>query len=180
MKRFIFEERNGLYIIDLAKTLQQIRNAVEVVKEIVGKHRSILFVGTKKQAKSVVRELAEAVRRILRLRTLARWHAHQPDHHPPIDQKTRTNRKEDRHRRRRADKERAFSADKRSDQTRKKPLRRPRHAQTSRAWSSSSTQAKNTLLSLKPTSWAFLSWGLSIQIAIQIRFNTSSPATTML
>lgn len=60
MKRFIFEERNGLYIIDLAKTLQQIRNAVEVVKEIVSKHKSILFVGTKKQAKVVVRELAEA------------------------------------------------------------------------------------------------------------------------
>ncbi len=52
MKRFIFEERNGLYIIDLAKTLQQIRNAVEVVKEVVAKHKSILFVGTKKQAKA--------------------------------------------------------------------------------------------------------------------------------
>lgn len=60
MKRFIFEERNGLYIIDLAKTMQQIRNAVEVVKEAVSKHKSILFVGTKKQAKVVVRELAEA------------------------------------------------------------------------------------------------------------------------
>lgn len=59
MKRFIFEARNGLYIIDLAKTLQQIRNCVEVIKEIIGKHRSVLFVGTKKQAKSVVRELAE-------------------------------------------------------------------------------------------------------------------------
>lgn len=59
MKRFIFEERNGIYIIDLAKTMQQIRNAVEVVKEMVGKRKSILFVGTKKQAKSVVRECAE-------------------------------------------------------------------------------------------------------------------------
>ncbi|KIC75689.1 30S ribosomal protein S2 [Neochlamydia sp. EPS4] len=59
MKRFIFEARNGLYIIDLAKTLQQIRLATEVVKEVVAKHRSILFVGTKKQAKVVVRELAE-------------------------------------------------------------------------------------------------------------------------
>jgi small subunit ribosomal protein S2 len=59
MKRFIFEERNGIYIIDLAKTLQQIRNAVGVVKETVSKRRSILFVGTKKQAKSVVRECAE-------------------------------------------------------------------------------------------------------------------------
>jgi len=59
MKRFIFEERNGIYIIDLAKTMQQIRNAVQVVKEMVSKRRSILFVGTKKQAKSVVRECAE-------------------------------------------------------------------------------------------------------------------------
>jgi small subunit ribosomal protein S2 len=59
MKRFIFEERNGLYIIDLAKTLQQIRNAVEVVRDVVAKHKSILFVGTKKQAKAVLREIAE-------------------------------------------------------------------------------------------------------------------------
>lgn len=60
MKRFIFEERNGLYIIDLAKTLQQIRDAVEVVKNVVASHKSILFVGTKKQAKAVIRELSEA------------------------------------------------------------------------------------------------------------------------
>lgn len=59
MKRFIFEERNGLYIIDLAKTLQQIRNAVEVVRDVVAKHKTILFVGTKKQAKAVVRDVAE-------------------------------------------------------------------------------------------------------------------------
>ncbi len=59
MRRFIFEERNGLYIIDLAKTLQQIRHAVAAVKDVVAKHRSILFVGTKKQAKVVLRELAE-------------------------------------------------------------------------------------------------------------------------
>src|SRR5689334_5504481 len=59
MKRFIFEERNGIYIIDLAKTLQQIRNAIAVVKENVSKRRAILFVGTKKQAKSVVKECAE-------------------------------------------------------------------------------------------------------------------------
>lgn len=59
MKRYIFEERNGLYIIDLAKTLQQIRHATEVIKEMVGKHKSILFVGTKKQAKAVLRELSE-------------------------------------------------------------------------------------------------------------------------
>lgn len=59
MKRFIFEERSGIYIIDLAKTMQQVRNSVEVVKDIVTKHKSILFVGTKKQAKTVVKECAE-------------------------------------------------------------------------------------------------------------------------
>ncbi len=59
MKRFIFEERNGIYIIDLAKTIQQIRAGAQVVRDIVGKRRSILFVGTKKQAKIVIRECAE-------------------------------------------------------------------------------------------------------------------------
>jgi small subunit ribosomal protein S2 len=59
MKRFIFEERNGVYIIDLAKTLQQIRLAIEVIKEAIVQHKSILIVGTKKQAKGLVRELAE-------------------------------------------------------------------------------------------------------------------------
>jgi small subunit ribosomal protein S2 len=59
MKRFIFEERNGIYIIDLAKTMQQIRDAVATVKEIASKRKSILFVGTKKQAKNAIREFAE-------------------------------------------------------------------------------------------------------------------------
>lgn len=59
MKRFIFEERNGIYIIDLAKTLQQIRSASQLVRSVVAKRKSILFVGTKKQAKAVVRECAE-------------------------------------------------------------------------------------------------------------------------
>jgi len=59
MKRFIFEARNGLYIIDLAKTLQQIREAVAVVRDTVSKHKTVMLVGTKKQAKSIVREVAE-------------------------------------------------------------------------------------------------------------------------
>ncbi len=59
MKRYIFEERNGIYIIDLAKTIQQVRNAAQVVRETVAKRKSILFVGTKKQAKSVIKECAE-------------------------------------------------------------------------------------------------------------------------
>lgn len=59
MKRFIFEERNGIYIIDLAKTLQQLRMAIQVVQDVVSKRKSILFVGTKKQAKAVLKECVE-------------------------------------------------------------------------------------------------------------------------
>lgn len=59
MVRYVFEVRNGLYIIDLAKTLQQLRECVTVVQEVVAQKKSILFVGTKKQAKAVIRECAE-------------------------------------------------------------------------------------------------------------------------
>ena len=59
MKRYIFEERNGIYIIDLAKTIQQIRTAIDVIAGVVEQHKSILFVGTKKQAKVVIKDCAE-------------------------------------------------------------------------------------------------------------------------
>lgn len=59
MKRYIFEERNGIYIIDLAKTMQQIRIANDVIRDVIAKHKSVMFVGTKKQAKTVVKECAE-------------------------------------------------------------------------------------------------------------------------
>ncbi len=59
MKPYIFGARNGIYIIDLAKTLQQIRYAVGVIKQMVAERKPILFVGTKKQARGVIRETAE-------------------------------------------------------------------------------------------------------------------------
>ncbi len=59
MKRFIFGERNGIYIIDLAKTLHELNMAKEVVREVAKRHGAILFVGTKKAAKATVREQAE-------------------------------------------------------------------------------------------------------------------------
>ena len=61
MKRFIFALRNNLYIIDLAKTLEQLRSCMKVVEETVAQRKSILFVGTKKQAKAVIRDCAESV-----------------------------------------------------------------------------------------------------------------------
>ena len=59
MKSYIFKELNGIYIIDLAKTIQQIRNAVNLIEGFVTDRKNVLFVGTKKQAKEVVRECAE-------------------------------------------------------------------------------------------------------------------------
>jgi small subunit ribosomal protein S2 len=60
MQRFIFRQKGGLYIIDLAKTLEQTRKAVIFVDQIVSQKKSILFVGTKKQAKTVIKECAES------------------------------------------------------------------------------------------------------------------------
>ena len=59
MKPFIFQERNGIYIIDLALTVQKLRETYDVVKQLSREGRIILFVGTKKQAQDVVREEAE-------------------------------------------------------------------------------------------------------------------------
>jgi small subunit ribosomal protein S2 len=58
MKPFIFAARNGIYIIDLQKTLNALVQAKRKVRETVEKGRSILFVGTKKQAKGVIKDEA--------------------------------------------------------------------------------------------------------------------------
>ena len=59
MARFIFEKRNGIHIIDLAKTMFHIRKACQIVQKTVEGHKGILFVGTKKQAKSVIQDCAD-------------------------------------------------------------------------------------------------------------------------
>src|SRR3984957_9299539 len=61
MKRFIFTDRNGIYIIDLQQTLTYIDKAYEFVKETVAHGGSVLFVGTKKQAQEAVAEQATRV-----------------------------------------------------------------------------------------------------------------------
>jgi small subunit ribosomal protein S2 len=59
MKRFIFAERNGIHIIDLQKTIQAIKDAYEAVRKVVGDGKSVLFIGTKKQAQQAVQKEAE-------------------------------------------------------------------------------------------------------------------------
>ncbi len=59
MKKFIFMERNGIHIIDLKKTMQCIATANDAVRKIMGEGGTILFVGTKKQAKDIMKLEAE-------------------------------------------------------------------------------------------------------------------------
>jgi small subunit ribosomal protein S2 len=59
MKRFIFAERNGIHIIDLQKTIQSIKEAYEAIRKIVASGKTVLFVGTKKQAQQAVQKEAE-------------------------------------------------------------------------------------------------------------------------
>ncbi len=61
MHRFIFTDRNGIYIVDLQQTLTYIDEAYEFVKETVAHGGTVLFVGTKKQAQEAVQEEAERV-----------------------------------------------------------------------------------------------------------------------
>ena len=61
MKRFIFTERNGIYIIDLQQSLSYIDRAYEFVKETVAHGGSVMFVGTKKQAQEPVAQQASRV-----------------------------------------------------------------------------------------------------------------------
>lgn len=61
MKRFIFTERNGIYIIDLQQSLSFVDRAYEFVKETVAHGGNILFVGTKKQAQEAIAEQATRV-----------------------------------------------------------------------------------------------------------------------
>ena len=61
MKRFIFTERNGIYIIDLQQSLSYIDRAYEFVKATVAHGGTVLFVGTKKQAQEAISEQATRV-----------------------------------------------------------------------------------------------------------------------
>ncbi len=56
MARYIYGERNGIYIVDLQKTVKKLKEATKYVKDLVASGEKILFVGTKKQAKDAIME----------------------------------------------------------------------------------------------------------------------------
>src|SRR2546422_888850 len=61
MRRFIFSERGGIYIIDLQQTLQLLEDAAAFARELASNGRMMLFVGTKKQAQDAIEEHATRV-----------------------------------------------------------------------------------------------------------------------
>ena len=56
MAKFIFTERNGIYIIDLSKTVKKVEEAYNFLREVASQGEVILFVGTKKQAQEAIKE----------------------------------------------------------------------------------------------------------------------------
>lgn len=58
MARYIFTERNGIYIIDLQKTVRKVEEAYNFVRDLAAEGKTVLFVGTKKQAQDAVKEEA--------------------------------------------------------------------------------------------------------------------------
>lgn len=59
MKRFIYGERNGIYIIDLQQTTRRYRQATRFIRNVVADGKSVLFIATKKQAQTIIQEEAE-------------------------------------------------------------------------------------------------------------------------
>ena len=61
MAEYIFTERNGIYIIDLQKTVKKVEEAYDFIREVAANGDDVLFVGTKKQAQDSIKEEAERV-----------------------------------------------------------------------------------------------------------------------
>ena len=86
MKEYIFGERNGIYIIDLQKTLKMFKDAARFVGEMAAQGKNVLFVGTKRQAQDAIAEEATPLQHVLREPALAGRTAHQHGHRAEVHQ----------------------------------------------------------------------------------------------
>ena len=93
MKEYIFGERNGIYIIDLQKTQRMFREAIAFVTNLIAedKGKTVLFVGTKRQAQDAIREESEKCGQY-RQPEMARRPAHKLPDGPEVDQTTQRSR----------------------------------------------------------------------------------------
>ena len=129
MRPYIFAERNGIHIIDLAQTVRRLDPALEFVRETAARGDTILFVGTKKQAQEPIAEEVDPGRDALRQPALAGRHAHQLRDHPEAARPARAARGSPAERRVRAPHEEGGQPPHRRDeQARADPRRHPQDA----------------------------------------------------
>ena len=86
MAQYIFGQRNKIHIINLEKTLAMYQEAMKYVRQLAANRGTILFVGTKRQAREIVAEEAQRCRHALRRPPLARRHADQLQDRQGVDQ----------------------------------------------------------------------------------------------
>lgn len=93
MAPYIFTERNGIYIIDLQKTVKKAEEAYNFIKEVATEGKDILFVGTKKQAQEAIEE--EAIRSNMHFvkQQMVRWYVNKLHNYQEQNQKVRRYRK---------------------------------------------------------------------------------------
>ena len=145
MKRFIFGERNGIYIIDLQQTLSAIETAYTFVRDLVADGGTVLFVGTKKQAQDPIQQLRREVRHAVHQRALARRHAHQLRDHRQARRQDAGVRAHARLRRVRGHaQEGSPAAQPRAREARAQPRRHPQHGASCPTRCSSSTRRRST------------------------------------
>ncbi len=76
MARFIFTERNGIYIIDLQKTVRKVEEAYSFIREVAEEGGKVIFVGTKKQAQESIETEAKRAGMYYVNQKMVRWYAY--------------------------------------------------------------------------------------------------------
>ena len=95
MAPYIFDQKNGIHIIDLHKSIVKIDEAANVLKQLARSGRKVLFVATKKQAKEIVAEKAGSDKHALRDREMAGRNAYKLPDNPQGCQEDEYHRQDD-------------------------------------------------------------------------------------
>ena len=142
MAEYIFGQRNKIHIVNLEKTMQLYQDAMKYIRQLAANKGTILFVGTKRQARDIVAEEAPPLRHALRRRPLARRHAHQLQDGQGVDQAPEGPRADAAGRHVREDEQaRGADAAARDGQAQQEPRRHQGHERRCRTRCSSSTSA---------------------------------------
>ena len=178
MAPYIYTERNGIYIIDLQKTVKKLEEAYNFVRQLSENGQSLLFVGTKKQAQEAIKD--EALRcnmYYVNARWLGGMMTNFKTMRTRIDRLNQLKAMEGRRHLRYAAQEGSHQAPGRDREAGEVSGRREGNGRSCPALCSSWTPVRSATPSLSPH-WASLLWPSLIPTAIPTRSITPSPATT--